>query len=496
MAFLILWILLSIALISMPVSGIMKFEFSCTGEGATISTYSYLKEPTLDYSGYTRGMKTGSMNYLENGTISQFNEKYRYTYGNATPKANSSLTHTMDIKFDGVKGISEFFGQGFFKNNRALSAWKKIRYDIVRYPVKDPQGKLILSTRTARNISVTAALTMDMTPGAFYDMDYTAKALDAVIETRDQTRYTNVSKAAGIDWEHETLSRGDVLNITNKLFDSQLYYTLAGPGDWLPCCMSGTLPPVENEYSPAMLYPQKIMPNNQSCIECRKECLKECRYTFKLDNCTPISGGVKKANCGQTGETECISKCDNKCSERCQDGACDGFECIYTYQNSSLATAGGLIFKSPAQLWIDGLMNESDPMDNITFYTNQAGEEARHVFYILTVKNSGGQVLTDIEIVIRLDKSVKPADKVLSEYGVTYNPDAETELVEKTFDLSGGATKTIEIEAYARGTIDDPSNGISINAKGHRLDGTEVPLYNEFKVGAIPRISSGTDISV
>ena len=479
----------------MPVSGIMNFEFSCTGEGATISTYSYLKEPTLEYSGYTRGMKTGSMNYLENGKISEFNEKYNYKYGNATPKANSSLTHTMDIKFDGDKGISEFFGQGFFKNNRALSAWKKIRYETVRYPVRDPQGKLILSTRTARNISVAAALTMDMAPGAFYDMNYLAKAFDAVIETRDQTRYTNVSKAAGIDWEHETLSRGDVLNVTNKLYDSQLKYTLAGPGDWLPCCMSGALPPVENEYSAAMLYPQKIMPNNQSCIECRKECLKECRYTFKIDNCTSISGGVKKANCDQNNETECISKCDNKCSERCQDGACDGFECIYTYQNSSLVPVGGLLPAKSAELWIDGSMDEYDRELNVSFDANGDREEAKHVLYTLTIKNSGGQVLKDIEIVIELDKSVMPTDKVLSEYVVTYNPKAETILNVKKFDLTGGATKTIEIEAFTRSGLTDPTKGIRINAKGHRLDGTEVPWINEneFKVGAKPR-SSGIDI--
>ncbi len=486
-----LWILLSVALIAMPVSGIMNFEFSCTGEGATLSTYSYLQEPTLDYSGYTRGMKTGSMNYLENGNISNFNEKYRYAYGNATTKANSSLTHTMEIQFDGDKGISEYFGQGFFKNNRALSAWKKIRYETIRYPVRDLQGKLILTTRTSRNISVDAALSMDMTPGASYELVYSAHALDAVIETRDQTRYTNISKGAGIDWEHETLSRGDVLDVKNKLSDFQLYYTLAGPDDWLPCCMGGTMPPITNEYSAAMVYPQIIMPNNQSCIECRNKCLNDCRYTFRVDNCSPISGGVKKANCGQTSQNECVSQCDDKCSEKCQNGACQGFECIYTYQNSSLIPAGGLLAPRPAELWVDGLMRDLGSVSK-TLDKNLGPQDARDILYILTVKNSGGQNLEDIKVSITLDKGIMPSNDTISKYGIIYDQSKKTEFSEKEFTLSGGATKTIQIEAYTANP--EPAKDIGIDATGHRQDDSVVKPSNEFKVASTQIPYSGTDI--
>ncbi|MDD4653037.1 MAG: hypothetical protein PHQ34_12505, partial [Methanothrix sp.] len=111
-----------------PSQSQMYFTYKATGKDATATTYSYLKEPRIQETGYNRGLKSGSFNYLENGDLS-ISEAITYNYGNGTNKSNSSVDHQLNVNFKGQRGISEFNSQGFFGNNRWISAWKKIRYE-------------------------------------------------------------------------------------------------------------------------------------------------------------------------------------------------------------------------------------------------------------------------------------------------------------------------------------------------------------------------------
>ena len=111
-----------------PSQSIMQFTYECEGKNATSTTYSYLKEPRTEETGYTRGLKSGSFNYLENGTIN-LREEIGYDHGNGTIISNSTVDHSLTVEFEGERGISEFFGRGYFGNNRWISAWKKIRYE-------------------------------------------------------------------------------------------------------------------------------------------------------------------------------------------------------------------------------------------------------------------------------------------------------------------------------------------------------------------------------
>ena len=93
-------------------------------------------------------------------------------------------------------------GTGFFKNNRAISAFKEIRYeDLRKYenispntvsPIKTHVKETTLGkTYNASKIYVNAELIMDMTPGIGYDLAYKAIVENGVIETRDRAGWTN-----------------------------------------------------------------------------------------------------------------------------------------------------------------------------------------------------------------------------------------------------------------------------------------------------------------
>jgi len=101
----------------MPSQSILQFTYQCEGKNATATTYSYLNEPRIEENGFARGLKSGSFNYLENGNIN-LEENIEYYYVNGTNITNSTVNHDLTVKFEGDRGISEFFGRGYFANNR------------------------------------------------------------------------------------------------------------------------------------------------------------------------------------------------------------------------------------------------------------------------------------------------------------------------------------------------------------------------------------------
>jgi hypothetical protein len=225
-----------------PSHSLMDFEYKCNGTDATATTYSYLREPRIEETGYTRGLKSGSFNYLENGSI-DLQENIKYDYGNGTNITNSSVDHELTVYFRGERGISEFFAKGFFGNNRWISAWKKIRYE--ESPNMRIDGKA-MQDRPSNSIDVTAQATMDTNNRMNYQFNYDAKVKNGVIEAKDSTGWTNRTGTRRYDWVYESLTSGKELAITNNLFESERIVPAAGPtGDWLPCFCSGTMPAIE-----------------------------------------------------------------------------------------------------------------------------------------------------------------------------------------------------------------------------------------------------------
>jgi hypothetical protein len=214
-----------------------------TGADATLMSYSYVKEPHLVESGYTDGLKTGAFNYLVNGDF-EFNDYYQYYDGldddvhTTYVDHNETVFHDLAVTFDGDKGISEFYGKGFFRNNRALSAWKKIRYD-------DFGDYVPGETYMASTFVVDGQVWMgpyDRAPATAsargdYDFWWDADVTEGVVEIWEATGWTNRTGAQRIDFEQTALIKGSV-EIQNDLYtDNGLYIPAQGGADWLSCCI-------------------------------------------------------------------------------------------------------------------------------------------------------------------------------------------------------------------------------------------------------------------
>jgi len=243
----VLLIFFIVSLIIMPAFSEVKFKFEGTGRDGVMTTYSILKEPRVEETGLSRGVKVGTFNYLDarEGGIVGVQEDMDYYYGNGTYNSGSWVSHTLTVNFEGIKGISEYYAKGFYNNNRVLSAWKKIRYEDTIY--RTNSGDIRISkdypTYKSPGIHVNASSLLDTDAGS-YSIAYHADVTDGVVETKDETGWTNRTGAKRTDWEHESLSRGAELHITNDLSDYNLT-TAAGGNDWLPCFNSGTIPAIE-----------------------------------------------------------------------------------------------------------------------------------------------------------------------------------------------------------------------------------------------------------
>jgi hypothetical protein len=239
---LIFFLILSMLII--PGYSEMRFRFEGHGEESVMTTYTNLVESRIEETGMSRGLKAGSFNYLDasdtGGTI-DVKENMNYFYGNRTINNSGSwVSHTLALDFKGKRGISEYYARGFYNNNRYLSAWKKIRYEDTR-SLKRPD----YPTYNSSAIHVKATSLMDTEVGS-YNMAYHASVMDGVIQTHDAAGWTNLTGARKVEWEHETLSRGKLLKVTNELSEYNLT-TAAGGYDWLPCFYSGTIPTIEGE---------------------------------------------------------------------------------------------------------------------------------------------------------------------------------------------------------------------------------------------------------
>lgn len=236
--FIIIFIL-AIALCAAASSTIVMYNFKCKSNDAnsTMSHDSHLNEPRLLENGFTLGYQTGSFNYLRNGNF-DFKDTIVYDDGYNNYFVKSSVYHNMTVSFRGEKGISEFYANGFYPNNRAISAKKKIRYDDLSYSFADDGicGFYNLGeSRKSNLICVNAEAVMGPSKDRdlVYDFAYNATVESGVLETWDIMGWTNRTGARRIDWEQTALMNGNI-TVENNLFATDLS-NISGGYDWLPC---------------------------------------------------------------------------------------------------------------------------------------------------------------------------------------------------------------------------------------------------------------------
>jgi len=311
-------------------SGVMVLNFDAKatgGDGNSISTYSYLKEPRIQESSYTRGLKSGSFNYFENGEEIDFREILALDYGNGTKISNSTLSHYLNLSFKGDLGISEIYGSGLFPNNRGLSAWKKIRYEKSNY-LKTKDGNKIRDFK-ADQIWVEANVDMyTHDDGSEYSFTYGAGAKDAVIATHDSAGWSNRTGSRRIDLEHETLMTGNFE--LNNVFQERMAPASDLFGDWLPCCYNSTIPSLRQPNNP---WPSNVVINT----------LREYPFEPKIETCSNKTNiTIFKEECGDWLQNNTTKQWEKTCKlnsstieqqtcKTCKGGDCPGFECIKTF---------------------------------------------------------------------------------------------------------------------------------------------------------------------
>ena len=567
-------IILLVFIFIAPTYATVNFEYTCNGEGATASTYSYFREPRIVESGFERGMKSGSFNYLEKGKV-DLSEKIIYYYGNGTNKSNSTVDHTLKVDFDGERAISEFFGRGFFGNNRYLSAWKKIRYE------ETPNlkmGKKPWENRTSRQIHVDAKTHMDTndTINERYRFDYSADIEDGVIETKDAVGWTNRSGARKFDIEHYSLTRGDVLNVTNVLEESEPWEVAAGPlGEWLPCCFSGTVPLIDQNSTGwpsqrviATLEANRILPtmhlstiyakpSSESPIYRKREIqigmssypqmpLQNTRMALAVANgnrllptlhlssayAPPIGSPVywkREAEIGLRSlsppiitlpntvnsslmlseplqeswnssslpsvpmqkSASCIGEncpanffvTKTQSALNCSDNACDGYECIYTYDDDR-ASAGARTIPGEATRDIDVSLFVYEVNPNAKFFFVQNKEDdAKKEIYLISVRNSGDLQLENVILSAKLAKGMgfqntsylqkdRGIPEILSREPKEFKEDTETNIQLGLGSLAQEEGKGVIMVVYAMRNTDNTA--LSVTVTGKSIDGQGV----------------------
>jgi hypothetical protein len=378
MTILVIFFLLIVFYVSIALATTINSEFSCDNSNAETTYYSYLKEPSLSDSGYARGLKTGSFNYFKGGHVT-LNDTLSHYDGTVDSEhdvdsnLNASVQHDVVVNFEGEKGISEFYAKGFYGNNRAMSAAKKIW---------DPEGY------PSDTINVDASAHMDL--AGVYDFRYTADASNAYVIVNDASGWSNKTGARRVDWEQSALMKGERIHVVNNL-NSYNLGVARGPGeeDWLPCCYSGTVPkiePVESDIGPwpsdqvyATLLPNQKLPSA---------------------NCTPYRCYNSCTEGGPASKT-CPNSCRNSTN-------CQAFPCIFTNAQVGLASSQGLTVPPVPPL---GIQNKYKDM-----------EDGKGYEYTITVSNQGKTDLDEVKLLFTYPDGMKPLIEDATVNGINSPP--------------------------------------------------------------------------
>ncbi|VVB66973.1 Uncharacterised protein [uncultured archaeon] len=220
-------------------STVVIYNFKCKSNDAnsTMTHESHLKESRLEESGYMLGYEAGSLNYLKGGKI-EFNDKIVYNDGQDEFNSRPSVYYNMTVFFEGERSISEIYANGFYPNNRAVSAKKAIRFEDLSYSMADCPicsfknlGESYLSKQI--HVNAEAIMGRSIRGNIGYQFAYNATVENGIIQTWDTTGWTNRTGARRIDWEERALMRGN-LTVENNLVASDLFNPIDGR-DWLPC---------------------------------------------------------------------------------------------------------------------------------------------------------------------------------------------------------------------------------------------------------------------
>ncbi len=436
------------------------FECKSTeNDSATMTYYNYIEEPKLEKCSYSEGYKTGTLVYLENGDI-DFRDYISYydglkdaTHNEPYVNYSSALQREQKVDFEGDKAIAKIYAKGYFPNNRALSAWKKIRYTEMWYDVTKISDTDRYAYRVGEKygpMNVEANTDIGMGPmnetGKPFDyyFDYNADVKNGALEVWDSTGWTNETCGKRVDWEQTALMKGNFTAV-NKLVAEGVFIPAAGDDDWLSCCIGGNPPIVPScpggngncsigltaGYWPNSgvyytLDPDIILPNSKMLpIQNLGRSDEYRRYSIDIAHIGLSSEYERYSNNlirnipNDRNYTECNTT-DTECAE--------GYECIYTdldegYGYSSPGAGQGT-GSSPAGQDGPGIeiFKRVDDFDKVNNTVN----------YMIRIHNVGNTDLVDVKVVDILPEYLK------FNYSQVYNSDVDISInIDRLIDIYG-----------------------------------------------------------
>ena len=177
----------------------------------------------------------------------------------------------------------------------------------------------------------------------------------------------------------------------------------------------------------------------------------------------------------------------NQSDLNCKEGVCDGYDCIYTYdEDSGVTTTSGKkvpIRKGETRnIDVSALVKELDSNTSHEFYEGRL-EKAQKERYHITVINNGDVPLSDVSVVAEMAKGMMYDRSVLfSESGINspLSPEGipnefdETAKTKVTWDLGimqPNEKRVILMETYQKGDMNVDEYDSSFKVVGTSLDG-------------------------
>jgi uncharacterized repeat protein (TIGR01451 family) len=501
-----------------------SFECDSGNNDSTVTYYAYLNEPKLEESSHTQGYRVKTFDYLYNGKT-KLESNFAYFDGEKDEshkekeELNRSVAYDKSVNFDGIHGISEIIAEGYYPNNRAIAAKKKIRYDDMGYNFSSYSGKAYsmvdLSTQknrysikpsdryddnkdkrkidkyglgnstTAEKFSETASVVMGMGEDPNYRLRYETSFKNATFEVHEATGWSNRTGSRRTDWEQEALIKGDVKKVSNVLAARGFRFPGAGENrEWLPCCYDATRPTVDelvtgwptptviNTMRADSVYPNQtkncILVNNTTCEKIR------------ICNSTNMKAVAPKPNiakdCSESGScktTTQLSCTQNKYS--CVPGSCPGYDCIYSFEEEPSPISSKLpptAAYNRGKIHVVNLIQKLDEFDEFTpKLLKDNAKNGSVVTYRITVYHTDISPLKNIEVrdvfstnLIPIESSAKIGG-VNSEYPVQADMKTAGSNVTWTFkdELPPNAKLYINIDAQISSNSSDLEQNILEN---------------------------------
>ena len=194
-------------------STIITYSLKCESNDAnsTMSEDSYLKGTREEGNEQALGYQVGSINYLQEGKIKFMDLIGYYKEDNNSKK----VFRNMDVFFEGEKGISNFYSEGFLSDSMTISSKNSIGFqDFVENKPINPNRKyyVLKNNYTFNQIHINADVKIghDKKNDIGFNFAYNASIFKGVAEISNILRWAKRPGANGIDWEQSALMKGNI----------------------------------------------------------------------------------------------------------------------------------------------------------------------------------------------------------------------------------------------------------------------------------------------